>query len=299
MIKLTYSSITILFLASTINIFYEMLNKNKKDSIIKINNFNTKLSNMSFIKKIQFYIDYISKINKSIIFYIKPITIILLSSIISIITFVISFKYLKVFSSAVIISVYSFFIPYLILKYLYNFYRKKINNIFPTYIISLKNYTQISNDIIIAIKKVKVEEPLSLFINKFNICIEKGINVYEAFENLKNDINIKKINEFITATQNCYINGGNFTNLLSKYSKILNRINEQREKELQENLSSILVLVILIIINIFLIVTFVYSDENYRSILTNTFLGKSILNINILSYLLIFYFIKKLNKLEE
>ena len=87
--------------------------------------------------------------------------------------------------------------------------------------------------------------------------------------------------------------------MLSKYSKILNRINEQREKELQENLSSILVLVILIIINIFLIVTFVYSDENYRSILTNTFLGKSILNINILSYLLIFYFIKKLNKLEE
>ena len=280
-----------------IDIYVSFIIKNRKEK--NINNLNLKINNSNFIKKISFYIDYLITIDIKFLYFFKPITLIFISTIIFILVFIISYKFLSVFSSSLIIAVYSFFIPYLILQYLYNKSRRKILDVFPTYIISLKNYTNISNDIIIAMKKVESELPLRIFINKFNLLIDKGISVYDSFERLKKDINIKKISEFIMALQNCYINGGNFSKLLDRYSKIINNISLQREKEIQDNFSSILVLIVLIIINIFLIIAFVYSNETYKSIVTNSFIGKTILNINILSYLLVFYFIKKLNKLEE
>ena len=298
MINLLKNFILIFVIFLIIEMFSNIILSNRKNKFFNIQKINNRINNTSFIKKIKYYIEYLKNININLFCYINPITIILISIFISIITFFISYKFISVFSSAIIISVYSFFIPYLILKYIYNDYRKKIMDIFPTYIVSLKNYTIISNDIIIAMRKVKVEPPLMIFIDKFNILTEKGVTVYEAFQKLKNDIKINKISEFITALQNCYINGGNFSELLDKYSKILTNINNHREKENQENFSSILVLIILVIINIFLIINFVYSNQIYREIVVNSFIGKTILNINILSYLLVFYFIKKLDNLE-
>lgn len=298
MLSVIYILFSILLIFIIIELFISITNIKNKEDFIKNNNLGLKFNNLSFIKKIEFYINYLSKYNNKII-YFRPFIIIIISCILSIIIGFVSFKLLDVFSSALIISIYSFFIPYIILANLYNNYRKKIIETFPTYILSLKNYTKISNDIIIAMKNVKVEYPLSIFTNKFNILIEKGITVYEAFEKLKNDINISKISEFISAIQNCYLNGGDFSNLLDKYSKIINKINIQREREKQDNFTSILVLIILAIINIFLIIKFIYANTLYKNIITTTFIGNCILNINILSYLLIFYFIKKLNKLED
>lgn len=299
MIKIIYTIASILLIFTIIEIFFSIAKNKNKEEILKYNDISYKFKNLSFIKKIQFYINSLSKLNNNIFYYIRPSLVILISVILSIVIGFLSYKFLKVSSSALIISIYSFFVPYLILNTLYNNYRKKIIGIFPTYIVSLKNYTQISNDIIIAMKNVNAEYPLSIFIDKFNILIEKGVTVYEAFEKLKIDINIKKISEFINAIENCYINGGDFSNLLDKYSKIINKINIQKEKEMQENFASILVLIILAIINVFLIVKFIYSNTLYRNIVTNNFIGNVILNINIISYLLIFYFIKKLNKLED
>lgn len=299
MINLLRNFLVIFIILSIVDFAMNLVVKNKKEKIINTTNIKSKIHNSNLIKKISFYIEYLIDIDIKLFYFFRPITIILISIIISILVFVISYKFLCVFSSALILSIYSFFIPYIILQYLYNKNRRKILDIFPTYILSLKNYTNTSNDIIVAMKKVEIDPPLMIFIDKFNLLIDKGISVYDCFEKLKLDINIKKISEFITTLQNCYINGGNFSKLLDRYSKIINNINTQKEKESQENFSSILVLIILIVINIFLIITFVYSNTTYKSIVINSFVGKVILNINIISYLLVFYFIKKINKLEE
>lgn len=297
-IRIIYKGISLIFIIIIFNVIYKVFGNNKENYIKNIN-INNKFNNLSFVKKIQFYINYLSIINNNIYTYINPITIIFISSILLILTIIFSYNFFHIISSSILLGIYSFFIPYLVLTYKYNSYRKKIINIFPSYIISLKNYTQTTNDIIIAIKKVSVEEPLNTLINKFNILIEKGVTVYDALERLKSDINIKKINEFFSAVQSCYINGGDFSQLLDKYSKILNKINLQREKEIQDNFSSILVLIILSIINVFLIVSFVYSNTVYKNIITGTIAGRIILNINIISYFLVFLFIKKLNQVEE
>jgi Flp pilus assembly protein TadB len=63
---------------------------------------------------------------------------------------------------------------------------------------------------------------------KFNYKIQRGVNVYEAFESLKKDINIKKIDGFITACQICYKNGGNFENILIQFSSTITKENIQK-----------------------------------------------------------------------
>lgn len=271
---------------------YVLNNKINRDFLeIKINKNN-------FFKNIKINILQLKSVNKNIKF-ISPFSIIIFSFSSSIIMFFLSYKIFNITSSAFIISVFSFFIPYLILSFFLNKQKEKIIRDFPTYAITLKNYTKVTNDILIAFKRAKVQGPIEIYIKRFNISIEKGMNIYECFERLKEDINIKKINEFLTASQNCYINGGDFNKLLEKYSNIVTKTNIQKEKEKEESFSSKLVLYILIFINIYLLFCFGFGNIEYKELLTNTFFGKLIINVNIISYILIYIFIIKLNKMEE
>ncbi|MEG2348704.1 MAG: type II secretion system F family protein [Clostridia bacterium] len=189
--------------------------------------------------------------------------------------------------------------PYIVIKFIYDKKKSDIIQIFPTYIVSLKNYTQVSNDIIVAMKKTIPPEEIKKYIETFNFSVESGISVYDAFENLKEKFNIGKINDFFSSCQYCYINGGNFTKLLDKYAKILNKRNIQIEKEKQENFSSKIVMYIMIAINIYMLFGFSFSTVEYKQIMTQTLVGKVIVNINIISYIIMFIISNKFNKVEE
>jgi len=287
----------------TVNyIFYCFYNqKNYKKIILNLNTEAVyRIKKLSFIKKISYIVDE-SKITFKIknIDIISTLTVSILSVVIFIITFLITYNFLKLFLSSLIISIFNLFLPYFILKY-FSYYKKiKILNSFPNYIISLKNYTDVNNDIIEAFRRANAEEPLNKYIEKFNVSLQKGVKIYDAFETLKSNINIKKINEFITLLQFCYIYGGDFGNLLDKFSKIQMKTNLQREKEKQKIFSSKLVLIILILLNIYILFGFVLTNTEYYSILVKTFIGNMILNINILSYIFIFYMYIQINKMEE
>lgn len=264
------------------------------------NRIRTKINELKYIKIITFLLN---ESNLSLKFkginIISTLSIIVLSILFSSLTFIFTFTYLHVFLSSIILSSFTFFIPYYVIKYIS--YRKKINilNIFPNYVINLKNYTDVNNDIIDAFRRANVEEPLNSYIHKFNISIQKGVKIYDAFETLKNSINIERINQFITLLQFCYIYGGNFSVLLDKFSKIQMKANIQREEEKQKIFSAKLVLIVLIALNIYILYGFILSNNQYYNIMVNTFVGNMILNINILSYIFIFYMYIKLNKMEE
>ncbi|MEG0872543.1 MAG: hypothetical protein RSE00_01585 [Clostridia bacterium] len=259
----------------------------------------SKISGLGFFEKIRCSVLQIENMNNKSNKILTPFFIILLSFAFFVIAYVVSYKLFKLVSTSCIIAAFSFFLPHIILKSFVSFQKQKIIEIFPTYAIALKNYTKVSNDIIIAFKKVQTQKPLAIYIDRFNLSIEKGIKIYDCFERLKQDINIKKINEFIGAAQMCYINGGDFSKLLEKYAKILTKTNMQKAKEKEESFGSKLVLYILIGINIYLLFAFVLANFEYKQILMGSFLGKTILNINILSYMVIFIFIKKLSKMDE
>jgi Flp pilus assembly protein TadB len=259
-----------------------------------------KIRELSFIKKIIYSLDEANlSLKVGNINIISLLTILILTIVVFIITFLITYNFLHLFSSSLIISIFSLFLPYLIIKY-FSYCRKiKILKNFPNYIISLKNYTDVNNDIIEAFRRATVEEPLKTYIEKFNISLQKGVKIYDAFESLKSSINIKKINEFITLLQFCYVYGGDFGNLLDKFSKIQMKTNLQREKEKQKIFSSKLVLIILILLNMYILFGFVLTNNEYYNILVKTFIGNLILNINILSYIFIFYMYILLNKMED
>lgn len=283
------------FVQSLSSIKNNIVNSSK----IGYNRFRYKIDNLSFINKISCYIydieNLYSKKNK----ILTPIKILLISLLILIFTFVITYKYLCILSTSFILSAFSFFIPYILLKEVVKNNKNKILDVFPTYLISLKNYTKTDNDILNAFKRVDINVPLSTYINRFNVSIESGINVFDSFEKLKIDINISKINDFLTASQYCYLNGGKFSKILDKYSNILNKYNLQKEKEKEESLGPKVVLYVLILMNMYILFGFVLKNIEYRNIILGTLFGKIIININLFSYILIFFFTKKMNNLEE
>lgn len=284
------------------NIYNMFNNHNNYKNIIL--NFKTefiyKIKTFSFINKIIYALidsDIYYKYNS--INSIMIILILILSLSCFVIIYLITFSMLHLFFSSVILSIFALFLPYYIIKYFAYYKKSKILKLLPNYIISLKNYTDVNNDIILALKRTNVDEPLNSYIERFNISIEKGINVYDAFETLKQSINIKKINNFISLLQFCHIYGGDFGELLDKFSKIQMKTNIQREKEKQNIFSSKLVLIFLIILNIYIMVGFVLPNNDLYSIITSTFIGRAIININIMSYIIIFVMYIKLNKMGE
>ncbi|MCX8075153.1 MAG: hypothetical protein N2749_06165 [Clostridia bacterium] len=230
---------------------------------------------------------------------IKLILILIVSIILSITVFSISYYILKIKSTSVILSIFFSIIPYLLTKYLIYLKRNNILRKFPIYIINLKNFTEVNNNIVTAIKNVDADESFKLYIDIFNISVEKGISVYDSFERLKNNINIKKIGEFISVLQFCYIYGGDYNRVLDKYSKILIHTINHKETERQQIFSSKAAILLLTAINIYIFYIFIFNNIDYYNIFTKTSVGVILLNINLISYILIFFILIKINKMEE
>lgn len=254
-----------------------------------------KINKLKYISKLQLYIYELKKIDKKRYNFLSVFFVLIISIVFSISIFLISKNIFSINSTSIILSIFSFFIPYFIIEKIFENRKRKILYKFPMYILSLKNYIYSTNDILLAFKKANVPSCFELYVNKFNISIEKGMGIVQAVENLKKDINIDIISNFLDSVIICHFNGGNVCKLLNKYIEILTKINFKKSKQVQENLSNLIIFMILVIINIFLIFTFIYSNEEYKKIIITTFIGKTIININILSYVLIFFLYKKIN----
>lgn len=259
----------------------------------KISTFNNKLSRFKVLRKTNHYLNYLEK-EKINIFFLCSV-----SFVIFIVSNLITINKIQIFSSSVIISLILSLLPYFVIKMLYIQKKQKIIEVFPTYIINLKNYTQVSNDIIIAIRKTVPPQIIEPYIKHFNNLVQGGVSVSDAFDMLSEKIGIKRIKDFFISCEYCYINGGDFNKLLAKYAKVLNKINMQREKENQENFSTKAVMLIIIVINLYMIFGFCFANAEYKTIIINSFVGKALVNMNLISYILIFVFSNKLNELED
>ncbi len=265
---------------------------------VKNLNFKEKLYNKSSFYSIKKFI--LTNLNYKVgKFKFSPVIIIFISLVLSFIMFISSYKVLQIISSSVILSLYMFVLPYQIIKFLKIRTKQKIMSELPTYLATLKNYTKTENDIVIAFRKANPSKELEPYILKFNNKVENGVKIFDAFEELKFDIGIAKISEFITALQYCYMNGGDFTALIDKYLKIIVKLGNQREDEKEKSLGTRLVLLVLIVINVYMLFGFVFANPEYKLIITQSFIGKLIVNIDILFYIVIFIIFSKMSEMEE
>lgn len=294
LVLISLVSISIIYIL----IFLLIENINSKRYIEKIKSINLKekISSISKIQKIK--LNFIESCKISYNKVISPSIVVILSLFLSIVSFFIFYKLLNIYSSSIIVAIYAFFIPIIVLKYVKSHNKEKLFKEFPIYLSSLKNYTKTQNDIISAFKNCNSTREIKPYIDNFLYQVENGIKVYDAFEDMKLSINIDKISEFITLLEYCYLNGGNFTSLIDKYAGILMKINTQNEEQKEKELSTKIVLVVLIAIDVYMLFGFVYSNVLYKDIMVNTFLGNLIVNLNILSYFIMFLVFSKFKKME-
>lgn len=258
------------------------------------------LNNINYIKKYVYSINEIKE-NKMINKYnsiLNGTLMIALSIITFIIIYIIVFFFTGVYSLAFLSAFPALFLSNFIIKYILNNHKEKIIRALPGYIINLRNYVEIDNNIVAALDKVTCPNILSIYINRFNIAVKKGTNVILAFENMKKQINIKMVSEILTLLQSCYIYGGNYKTFLERYEKNINKIILEREKVSQELFSSNIVLAFMICINIYILITYIFLNNEYKTVMIGSFVGVVILNANILSFYLISYIIYKIKKLE-
>lgn len=259
------------------------------------------ISKTSFLKKTYDYIEELKRIDhkRSKRIKITPIGFILTSILISLIVFTTTFFLIKIFSTAIFLSLPFCFVPVFFIKAYKHREKQRIQELLPSYLINLKNNIELENNILKAIQKTPVESPLKQYIDEFNSNINNGVTPTKAFTLLKTKINMKQINLFVSACQVCYLSGGEFDKVLKKYLQIITRENNERERIKEEAYGSILTLAVMIIINLILVFFFIFKNPEYSLIIRETFLGRAILNFNVLSYYIIGILILKIYRMEE
>lgn len=270
--------------------YYEdLIKKHEKNKKVKIS---TKLN---LFHKINLLIE---KAGFRIGILLNPLTIIVISFITFVICYSIIFSSFKIVSLSFIISIPAILIPILILSFIAENKSKKIEKVMLNVLLQLKNYTQLNNDIIYAFRQIKTVEPLQSYVKKFLVEINSGIKFEKAIENLKEKITFEKFKMVLSNMQYCYLNGGNFTELVDKsYRMIANIQNEKNSRE-QETMGARIVLVILIILDLFVYFTFIKNNyENYL-IMTKSLIGNLILYWNFISIWILFVLIYKVKKLD-
>jgi len=229
---------------------------------------------------------------------ITAITIFFISFLFSILTYFLSSISIKIISTSIILSIVSFFVPYIVISIIVNNKVQKIKSILPSYIVNLKNNLEVTNNIIKAMRITKVEEPMEYSINNFNYKVEKGINVYQCLDELKENINIDIFSSLVDAFKVCYNKGGDFICVLNKYIDIISKENMEKAKLKENSSATILTLIIMVCINFLLLFSVVLSNPEYSKIILGTLAGHVIINFEIISYFFVMYFVYKVYKME-
>ena len=269
--------------------YKEFLKKYEKSKKIKIT------ERFNFKYKINLLIDK-ADIEQSI--FVNYFSLLFYSLICFLVTYIIIFKIFKTVGLSLIICLPSCLIPFIILNFVASYKAEKLEKVFLNFLLQLKNYTKISNDVIGALKNIETIEPLQSYIDKFNLELNSGIKFETAMEHLKEKISVVKFKEFFSNLQYCYIFGGNFATLIDKSYQTINELQKEKSKRRQETQSARIVLFILMLLDILVYINFVKNDNENYMIMKNSVIGNGILYWNFISMWFLIYLSEKVKKLD-
>ncbi len=272
--------------------------KKDKDNNLKDDKLCKNIFFKYFIYKPKNNIDKIKQIY-NIKFDIPLLFFYIISLILGITGMYFSYKVINIFVCSIVVFVMCFFSLNFLLELLIMFHKNKIFKYFPIFLLELKNYINISNDIIQAFMSCSKNSVLSTYLDDFSVYIKAGVKLNQALENLKQDIDIKLIGVFLDMCNSCYTSGGSFKELIERFYDYYTRNNKMYQKEMQKRVSIIAILMISVVINMYFVLGFVFQNSVYKDIIVNTFAGKLLMTFNIIIYLVMFIVVKKSNKMEE
>ena len=269
--------------------YEELIKKHEKNKKVKL------VTKINIFHKINLLIE---KAGFKIGILLNPITVILFSCLTLVICYFVVFKVFGIIFLSFIISLPALLLPIFILSLIAESKSKKIEKVILNVLLQLKNYTQLNNDIIYAFKQVKTIDPLQGYIKKFLIEINSGIKFEKAIEGLKEKITFEKFRLVLSNMQYCYINGGNFAELIDKSYRMIASIQNEKSIREQETMGARIVLAILIILDLFVYFTFIKNNHANYIIMTRSFIGNLILYWNFISIWILLVLIRKVKKLD-
>ncbi len=261
-------------------------NKNKKIKIV---------SKINIIYKLNILIDK-SGLKRGII--INPISIIILSMCSFVITLVVVYKIMNIILLSFIISLPAVFLPVFVIEIIKDVNSRKLERVMLDFLLQLKNYTKINNDIIYAFKQVKTVEPLQSHISTFLVEVNSGVKFEKAIENIKEKISFQSLKIVFSNIQHCHIYGGSFSELMDKSYKMIYKIQKEKTARIQETKNARIVLGILIMLDLFVYFNFIKSNYDNYQIMTRRLLGTLILYWNFISIWILLILMRKVKKLD-
>ena len=230
--------------------------------------------------------------------FINPITIVLASVMCFGAAYWITFRIFGVILLSAIISLPAILIPVLILELLKERSQSKIEKVILDFLLQLKNYTKINNDIVYAFQKLKTIEPLQGYVNTFLIELNSGIKFENAIDNIKEKLEFSTIKIIFSNIQYCYLYGGDFSKLMDKGYKMINKVQKEKSSRAQETKNARVVLGILIVLDLFVYFSFIKNNYDNYMIMSKRILGNLILYWNFISIWLLIFLMNRVKKLD-
>lgn len=229
---------------------------------------------------------------------INPTTIILLCIMCFFVCYIIVFNIFKIVLLSLIISIPAIFLPIVILNMISNYKSEQLEKVMLDFLLQLKNYTRINNDIIYAFKQVNTSDQLQGYIQTFLIQVNSGVKFENAMENLKEKIPFEKLKQVFSNIEYCYIYGGDFSELMDKSYKIISKVQKEKSKRIQDTKSARIVLGILIVLNLFIYFTYIENNAENYLLMTKKLAGMVILYWNFISIWILVFLMHKVKKLD-
>lgn len=175
--------------------------------------------------------------------------------------------------------------PFWIVKYIANMEQNKLESGLNDFFIQLKSALKVNTDIIEALRRVQntALAPFSQYVRQLLTEINAGKIPENALEGFAQKVNIKRFSHYMNNVRYCHIYGGEISVLTEKTQEILADTLKQKKKRIKETKSICTVLYILILIDIYMYFVFIEGNQYYLDIMINSFIGRTILNMNFLS----------------
>ncbi len=229
---------------------------------------------------------------------INPYMLLILCMLCMILGYFLAFSIFKIVVLSLIISLPAFLIPIFMLNLMAEHKSNKLEKLMLDFILQLKNYTKINNDIVYALKQVKTMEPLQGFVDSFLVEINSGVKFEKAIENIKEKITFEKLKQVFSNIEYCYIYGGDFSILMDKSYTLISNVQKEKAKRIQETKSARIVMGILIALDLFIYFSFIKNNPSNLALMTKRFMGTLILYWNFTSIWLLIWLMRKVKKLE-
>lgn len=199
-----------------------------------------------------------------------------------------------------IISIPFLFTGMIVLELLAEYKQERMEEGLSDFFIQLKSALKVNPEIIEALRRIQnnVLEPFSTYTKQLLNEINAGKLPEDALESFAHKIGIEKFSLYINNVRYCHIYGGDITLLTEKTQEVISEAIKQKKKRNKETKSACTVLYVLIVIDFYMYFSFIASNQYYLDLMSKTFIGQTIVNINFICVWVMILLSKQIKKLD-